>query len=290
VGRAAPAPAQENRVTGRLALSLVLATTALAAVSAPAAFAVAPRVTATADPDAPLFGDPFSYVVVVTAPAADADRVRIVDDVGPFARVAPTRTSRAVSKGIATTTVTETLACLTAACMSSSPDGRSVTLPRARAVLAGQAAVSIPVVVRVGTRVPSAEVTAKEPPFRHPRDFPAAGYTVPPALLEAVLVVTGLVLVGAAMLGIALPIARRRRRAARAAEQGDPVSRAIRLLRESADRDAADRRRAASLASRVVERPDLAEDAAAVAWSRPHPSPPDATALAERVERAEAPA
>jgi hypothetical protein len=273
----------------RRGLVMALGLAALGAATATGAFAAPPSIIATADPASPLFADPFSYVVVVKTPAADAARVRIRDDVGPFARVAPTHTTRSVSKGVATTTVTETLACLTAACMSSSPDGRSVSLPPARAVLDGATTTAIPVIVRVGTRVPSSEVTARQPPFRRPRALPAAGYRVSPGTLEVALVVTGVLLLGVAVLGIAVPILRRRQKG-RAATEADPVTRAVRLLRESAERDAADRRRAAGLAARVVDRPDLSLDAATVAWSRPEPAPPDATSLADRVERAEAPA
>ena len=59
------------------------------------------------------------------------------------------------------------------------------------------------------------------------------------------------------------------------------------LLRESATRDSEDRRRAASLASRVVRELELARSAAGIAWSRPDPGPPDATTLADRVEHAD---
>jgi hypothetical protein len=274
----------------RRGLALALGLAVLAAASATAAVAATPPITATAEPASPLFGDPFRYVVVVRTPAADAERVRIADDVGPFALVAPTRTKRSVANGVATTTVTETLACLTMECMSSSPDGRTVTLPRARVTLDGATVEAIPVIVRVGTRVPSSEVTAKVPPYRAPRTLPPVGYRISPRALEAVLVVAGILLLGAAAFGIAVPLVRRRRQEARAAADSDPIARAVRLLRESAVRDATDRRRAAGLASRVVEEPDLALDAATVAWSRPEPGPPDATSLADRVEHVEAPA
>lgn len=271
-------------VSGFVALGgVVLAATATGAVAAPS-------ITASARPEAPLFGDPFRYLVVVKAPAADAGRLRIVDDVGAFARVAPRRTARSTSNGAVTSTVTETLACLAAACMSSSPDGRSVTLPPARVVLDGARTTAIPVIVRVGTRVPASEVTADEPPFRWPHDLPAVGYRVSPGALEAALVVGGLALLGAAALGIAVPLVRRRVERARASAAPDPIARAVRLLRESVARDATDRRRAAGLASRVVDRPELSLEAATVAWSRPEPGSSDATMLADRVEREEAPA
>lgn len=273
----------------RLLVALLVAT-AVSAVTAVAAFAAPPTITATARPDTPLFGDPFEYVVVVTSPAA-AGAVRIADDVSPFARVAPTRTTRSVSKGVATTTLTETLACLSTGCVSTSPDGRLVSLPQARAVIGRTSIAATPASVRIGTRVPAPEVSAPKPPFTRPDELPAVGYRISPVVLEALLLVVGLILLAAAVLGIAVPLVRRRRADARSATAPNPVGRAVRLLRESADRDGADRRRAAGLAARVVERRDLSADAATIAWSRPEPGPPDATSLADRVEHgAEAPA
>jgi len=262
---------------------------AVAAVVATGAQAAPPTITATARPDTPLFGDAFEYVVVVKT-EADAGDVRIVDDVEPFARVAPTQTEHSVSNGVATTTVTETVACLSTGCMSTSPDGRLVSLPRTRAVVGGSTVAAIPASVRVGTRVPAPEVSAAVPPFTRPQDLPPVSYRVSPATLEGVLLVGGVVLLALAALGIAVPLVRRRRAAAPAAAAADPVARAVRLLRESAGRDASDRRRAAGLAARVVERPDLSLDAATIAWSRPAPAPLDAISLAERVEHTEAPA
>ena len=272
-------------------LALVVATVAAAALGATGALAAPPGITATASPDAPLFGDPFEYVVVVTTDPGAAATVSIADDVGPFARVAPTRTERSVADGVATTTLTETLACLSMACMSTSPDGRLVRLPQARAVVRGAGIEATPAIVRVGTRVPAPEVSAARPPFTRPERLPAVGYRVSPAALETMLLVVGFALLVGAALGLSVPAVQRRRRAALVATAADPVARAVRLLRESANRDAADRRRAAGLASRVVDRPDLSLDAATIAWSRPEPDAPDATSLADRVERsAEAPA
>jgi hypothetical protein len=287
LGRTAAAPPAEKRVRR---LVPVLGVVVLALATAAVGMAATPTVTATADPANPLFGDAFTYVVVVKTPSGDAGRTRIVDDVGPFARVGPTRTTHSVSNGVTTTTVTETLACLSTGCMSTSPDGRPVALPRARAVLDGAAAEALPVTVRIGTRVPASEVTASEPPFRRPHEIPAVSYPISPGMLEAALAVAGGLLPAAAALGLAVPIVRRRRQAAREPAAGDPVARAVRLLRESTVRDATDRRRAAGLASRVVDRPDLSLEAATVAWSRPAPGPPDAASLADRVEQAEAPA
>jgi hypothetical protein len=98
-----------------------------------------------------------------------------------------------------------------------------------------------------------------------------------------VLLGMGLLAIGAIVLTAPL---RRSRADERRAVRVDQRERAVRLLRESATRDAGDRRRAASLASRIVGEPELAQSAAGIAWSRPEPGPPDATTLADRVEHA----
>ena len=114
-------------------------------------------------PASPSFGDPFSYVVTATVPADAADSTQIVDDVLPFVRVAPTRTSRAVENGVARITVTESLACLSAECV---PTGgaRSVVMPRVRV----GGLVAPPVVVLVKPRVATKAVAASKPLFQSP--------------------------------------------------------------------------------------------------------------------------
>jgi len=70
---------------------------------------------------------------------------------------------------------------------------------------------------------------------------------------------------------------------------GSPLTRALRLLRESSTRSPADRRRAASLLSRLLgaggNEADLAANAQRVAWARPDPSRRDTEGLADRTQR-----
>ena len=69
---------------------------------------------------------------------------------------------------------------------------------------------------------------------------------------------------------------------------GVGLAHALRLLRESARRPAADRRRAADYVARAVprDRGDAAAEASRIAWSAPDPQPPEVVALADRVEGA----
>ena len=267
-------------LTAVAALALLAPAETEAAVPATTAAA---SISAAVRPSSPLFGDTFAYVIRVTTPEASADAARIVSDVAPFTRLAPAHVTRAVSNGVATITVTETVACLAVGCLPPKA-GASVTLPAARVTANGAAVTAEPVAVRVGSRVTAAEVKARNPAFSRPTSLPAPTTSFDPALAAVGLAALGVALVVVGLIVLLAPL--RRRDGARAAEVLDPVERAARLLRESAGRDAPDRRRAAALASRVAEEQRLANDAATVAWSRPEPGPPDATTLADRLEQA----
>ena len=175
-------------------------------------------------------------------------------------------------------TVTETLACLAAACMSSSPDGRSVTLPPARVVLDGARTTAIPVIVRVGTRVPASEVTADEPPFRRPHELPAVGYRVSPERSRRRSSSAGLPCSVQPRSGSRCRSCDGGAERAHAAAAADPVARAVRLLRESV----APRR-----GPTAAVRPGLppASSTGPSCPSRPRPSPGRARSRGRRTPR-----
>ena len=262
--------------------ALIVASAALVLVVVPSAPAASPRIDARVDPANPRFGDSFGYVVTATVDGSLVETARIVNDVAPFTRVAPTVEQRSVTDGVGHITVSETIACLAAACLER-PQGAAVALPRARVVAGGAVAVAPRVEVAVGSRVTAAAVQASEPAFRRPEGLPGATYRVSPSLAEALLAVLGIGLLAGGAIVLTAPL-RHERAGARRPVRVDERERAARLLRESAMRDVEDRRRAASLASRVVREPELARTAAGIAWSRPEPGPPDATTLADRVE------
>jgi hypothetical protein len=261
------------------ALGLAFAT----GVQAAAAQAAAPTVSATLTPANPLFGDTATYVVEATVDPAVLDAARIVDGVAPFTRVAPARVTRSVMDGVGHFTVTETIACLSAPCVAGKR-GAAIELPPAQVAFAGSVAAAPRVQVHVGSRVSDAAVKAADPRFSRPTGLPRPSFRFSPGAAAALLALLGLALVAVGVLVLTAPL-RRTRAASRGALPGDPRERAVRLLRESVGRDSRDRRRAASLASRVVGESDLADEAAAVAWARPEPRAPDAETLADRLER-----
>ena len=256
---------------------------ALALVAVPSAFAAAPTIDARVDQANPRFGDSFAYVVTATVDGSLVGSARISNDVAPFTRLGEAVERRSVSDGVGNITVTETIACLSAACLEGRRGG--VAFPPARVSAGGKVAVAPHVEVTVGSRVTSAAVKASEPVFRRPAGLPSPTYRVSPSAAAIVLALLGIGLLAAGASVLTAPL-RRSRADRRQAIDIDQRERAVRFLRESATRNADDRRRAANLASRVVGEPELARTAAGVAWSRPEPGPPDATTLADRVEHA----
>jgi hypothetical protein len=265
-------------VTRRLIGATIVA---LGLAGAPTGAAATPSLGATVVPGAPQFGDSFSYTVVLEVPAGSENAERSLSaPVAPFTSVAPTRVARSSSEGTTRVTVVQTLACLTIDCVPQG-EARSVVLPAAQARIEGVTLVADRVTVRVQPRVASAAVAADRPVFREPGALPASTTRADPDSLAVVVAILagafGLTAVGA-LLG------RRRRGDARPGHV-DPLSRAIRLLRESRDRSSDDRRRAAALASRVVPAGALARDAERIAWERRPPAPSDASELADRAGR-----
>ena len=261
----------------------LLAGALLALVLGPVARAADPVVQTSVAPGAPRFGDTVTYTVSVSVPTARADRVTVATGTGVLTRVAAPRTARTDEGELTRITVTEQLACVVAGCVTGR-GGREVTIPAPRVRVAGTEVTAAPTRIRVRPRVPLAAVGADDPAFRRPSTQPEVTSRVDPRVLEAVLVAAAVLLVLGGIAGLVVPLARRRTRAAPVA-RGDALRRAVRLLRESAARGTADRRRAASHAGRVVGAQPLASDAARIAWSRPEPVAPDLTSLADRVER-----
>ena len=260
----------------------LLVIAAAAFVAAPSAVAAQPTIDASVDQAHPRFGDSFRYVVTATVDASIVNGARLASDVAPFTRIRPTVEKRSTTNGVGHVTVTQTIACLSAACLEKR--GGVIALPRARVSAGGEVATAPVVAVTVESRVGAVAVKAPDPSFRRPRALPGPTYRISPGIAAALLALLGVgLLAGAAVL--AAPLLRSRVDRRRVVD-ADQRRRAVRLLRESAARDAGDRRRAASLAARVVGEPELARTAAGIAWARPEPGPPDATTLADRVEQA----
>ena len=147
------------------------------------------------------------------------------------------------------------------ACLSDACAGRTVTVTG--------------VTVRVLPRVTAKEVAARSPQYRASTAVSAGtgdGYADELLFLGA-----ALLLLGAAAL-VAVELRPRR--------EGAPVDRlrrALRLVRESAGREPADRRRALDHLAATLGDADPADRATRLAWARPEPQPEPTLALAEEV-------
>jgi hypothetical protein len=255
----------------------------VALVAAPASSGAAPVIRSSVSPATPAFGDPFTYTVTVSVPAARSESTTVATDVGLLTRVASAKTTRSVEHGIALVVVTERLACLAESCVDRA-SGRSIAIPSARVRVGAAEYRGAPVSVQIRTRVPDDAVRARKPAFLRPSGVSPVTARVDPGRLRGALVAAGCVLLVGGLGALTLPVFRRRA-PRKPAGRADPLRRAIRLLRDSTGRNDADRRRAASHVGRLVGETTLAADAARVAWSRPEPGIDDVTDLADRAER-----
>jgi hypothetical protein len=217
------------------------------------------------------FGDAFTYVVEVRA-AADA---RIDAPIALFTSVDEPRL--ATSEGVLR--LTQRLACLNEGCLGPAPS-RRVRLAAPRVHASGTTTVGSSRTILVRGRVTPAEVAAGLSAFRRNTALPTSDRAGAAARILA-LAAGALAFLAVGLVG-ALLRSRPRRGTV------DALERAIRLLRQSAGRDAPDRRRAADLLARVARdrrAEHVSEDATTVAWSRREPASADAEALATRAAR-----
>jgi hypothetical protein len=121
------------------------------------------------------------------------------------------------------------------------------------------------------------QVVATRPAYRAPEALPpAAGPSRAPTLLFAAAALV-------ALLGAVLAITSRRR--AQADPAVDLLERALRLVRESTNRQPPDRRRALdNLAATLGDAPP-ADRATRLAWARPEPDPATTGSVADEVAR-----
>jgi hypothetical protein len=274
-------PAPDASAVGRVRQGAVAAAGAVAALLVPAVASGAPQIRAEVSSPRIAMGEPFDYVVRATLDTeSDASRARLVAPTGPFAAVGPAATERSGRD----VRLTQRLACLGLGCVPSR-SARGVRLPAAAVVLDGRSASAPPARVAVVPRVPAAVVAAKTPGYLRQTEIPRPDFSPRPSLLAAFALVAAAALVVAAF---ALVATGRRGRAGARTGAADEYERAVRLLRESAGREAPDRRRAAGLLGRVARGrrgTGLAAAADRVAWSRPRP---DAAAVGGLADRADA--
>lgn len=219
------------------------------------------------------FADAFDYVVEATVRPSDAETAELTAEVGPFTVLDAEPVARATRGGAIVIRLARRLACIDDGCVGRAESLRTV-LPAPVLVSASGSVTGRPTVVRVDGRVAPASVRPTPDVFRADTTLPPASGTSP---TKVAIALTATVV--AALLGALLLLVSMRGRSAVAGD--DPLTRAIRLLRESAGRPEADRRRAADLLARTAadrDRSPLAADAMRIAWA---PSAPTARTVVE---------
>jgi hypothetical protein len=213
-------------------------------------------VQATVSPARVGIGDPFQYVVVARA-------AHVAADSGPFEQVRPA----SVQHDGGTVRIVQTLVCVDRGC---APDdtARRVVLPAPRA----DGVAGTPAAVTVVPRVQGQAVAAPRATYREQTQIPAPAVQF--GLVAAALAVAAVVLVAAAVSVLLLP-----RRRTVAGRRTVDLAAALRLLRESAGRPVADRRRASDLVARLAR----SEDATRLAWAPTEPQPAEVEQLADRI-------
>jgi hypothetical protein len=233
---------------------------------------VKPQLRASVDSASVGVGDSFAYTVEAHGTGA----IRITADTGAFTVVAAPRTTR-LDDGVR---VTQTLACLDRGCApGASP--RRVFLPAARATSGDTSATAHAAAITVVPRVSAKAVSASRAPYKTQLDVAAPSTPLPAGVLAGLLIAAAVLLLAAA----AFVLLRGRRHAEGRAGRALGLADALRLLRESAGRPAADRRRAADFAGQMTAA-EVRDEATRIAWAPPDPEAGDVDALADRIEAA----
>jgi hypothetical protein len=273
---------------------LVMIVVLLTALFASARAVAAPELTVRTafDPSIALFGDRVVARVVVRADrdALEMDRLRIVADIAPLAPLGPALVSSRAHGHRLVVTYEVAAVCIVEECLAAH-GARSIRLPSAsvdaprRQGGLAQAHAVWPV-LRLGSRVKTADLARSRPPFRSDVSAPAATYRVAPKTLALLLDVAAALLASAGV-GVAawraLTLVRRKR----ALDTRSELERALAAVRAAESAPPEQRRRAVGLLARLLAKRNLrlAGDAADLAWSEPKPTSEELAELADRVVR-----
>lgn len=281
-----------SRASSRAALVAIFVL--LTAIGGSARAAVTPELTVTAalDPASALFGDRIVARVVVQADrdALKTDRLRIVADIAPLAPLGPALVSSRARDDRLVVTYELAGVCIVEECLAAR-DARAVRLPPARVDAPrrhgglAQAHAVWPL-LRLGSRVTTADLARSQPPFRSDVSAPAATYRVAPETLALLLDIAAALLASAGV-GVAARRALTLVRRKRARDTRSELERALVAVRAAQSAPPEQRRRAVGLLARLLAKRDLrlAGDAADLAWSEPKPTPVELAGLADRVVR-----
>jgi hypothetical protein len=242
--------------------SVVVAALAALLIAAGGEAAAPPPGVEVSAPRAVGFADAFDYVVEATVPASEAESAELTADVGPFTVLDAEPVTRTTRRDATVILLARRLACMDDGCVGRARSLRAV-LPAPVLVSASGSVTGRPTVVRVDGRVAPASARPSPDVFRADTTVPPASGTSPTKVAFA------LTTIAVAALLVALLLLSSLRRGSAVAGD-DSLARAIRLVRESADRPEADRRRAADLLARTAgdrDRRPLAAEATRIAWA-----------------------
>jgi hypothetical protein len=261
-------------------------------VAAPAVAAPPLSVSTSVSPRWLYFADRVTaYVEVTFDPRrVEADSLSIQPSFAPWEEVAPTRTALAASGSIGHRSWRFELQCLSIDCLPRGTTVERFSLLALVVTATSRDGSHISVrepwpALEVAGRFLPAQTKGLRPVFRFVDVAPAPTFRADPSSLAVALDVLGAFLIAAALGFGAFVVARQRARR-RGTEVIPPLVRALILLRQAERRDAADRRRAASLVGRSLPRgrAGLSEAAERLAWSPSDPEPGGLAALADAVE------
>ena len=238
-----------------------------------------PGIEASA-PRAVGFADAFDYVVEATVPSSEVETAELTADVGPFTVLDAEPVARTTHGDATVIRLARRLACVDDGCVGRARSLRAL-LPAPVLVSASGSVTGRPTVVRVDGRVAPASVRPSPDVFRADTTVPPASGTSPTNVAVALTTIA----VAALLLALLLLLSMRR---GSTVPDDDPLARAIRLVRESAGRPEADRRRAADLLARTAgdrDRRRLAAEATRIAWAPSLPTPGTVEDLAASATR-----
>jgi hypothetical protein len=243
-------------------------------------------------PNPAYFGDPVEARVTVgyDATLVSPSSVHVSTQFGPYVEAAAPTITHTRFGGTGSVVYLYHLQCLTDGCL---PAAKPLALSFGRAVVSVRSADEA---LRESARWPVLVVTSRLTPaatsasahFRSGSTLPGATYRIPPELLTIALAFGAVVLAIAAFALLGIEVARLRERRRRAAT----ISRraiAIAYVREAADRDEGDRRKALGLLAETLAAEGdgtLASAADDAAWSEHPPTVARALGLADEVQAA----
>jgi hypothetical protein len=244
-------------------------------------------------PTSIFYGDPVvAHVAVdVDTRTVSPDSVGVAPGFSPFSQTGPAQVTRSTAGDEETIDYRYTLQCTTDNCLPVGPKAKSVQFPPVivSATIDGKQVKKTAAwpALPVSSRLSPADL-AGTPKYRHADVPPPARFGVSPVVADLLTVAGGLLgLAALVLVGIELAAYLARRRRLREARLS-PLEQAVAYAREAAGRpDAADRRKALDLLSRVLDDTGdgtLADTTGGVAWSEEAPSPERTLELADEVE------